>query len=82
MDLIAHGLDGNPEATAKARLLLRELRDGKVRLKRRGRELRAQIELRPETLLPRAEGTCGSGGVLPIHAIPLLCKNSAELSIT
>lgn len=59
---IAVGLDGNPSEAAEARRILREIFGGKVPLTRRGRELWAQIELRPEALLLRAEGTCGSGG--------------------
>ena len=65
---IAVGLDGNPREAAEARRILREILGGKVPLARRGRELWAQIELRPEALLLRAEGTCGSGG--PLSAKP------------
>jgi hypothetical protein len=61
---IAEGLDGHPQFAARARLLLREIFGGKMPLKRQGRELWAHIELRPEALLLRAEGTDGSGGLL------------------
>lgn len=59
---IAAGLDGNPEEATKARLTLRKIFGGKVPLTRRGQALWAHIKLRPEALLLRAEGTCGSGG--------------------
>lgn len=59
------GLHGRPRDAAAARVLLRELFGGKVPLKRQGGELWAQIALRPEALLRRAEGTDGSGGSLP-----------------
>lgn len=59
---IAAVLDGRPRETARARLLLRKIFGGKVPLTRRGKEPWAQIVLRPEALLLRAEGTDGSGG--------------------
>ncbi len=59
---IEMGLDGNPSEATNARMILREIFGGKVALQRDGRQLWAHIKLRPEALLLRAEGTCGSGG--------------------
>ena len=72
---------GDSEMTAtKFRRQLHELFGGKVPLKRQGQELWYQIELRPEALLLRAACTDGSGGVLPIQAIPLGRIQHTEIS--
>lgn len=63
---IAQGLDGDPRAALKARVILRDLL-GKVRLVP-GAEgsLWAQFKQHPAALLLRGAGTCGSGGRLRV----------------
>jgi hypothetical protein len=59
---IVEGLAGDPRAAAKARILLRELFGGEIRLTPQADGgLLARWNLQPAALL-RAAGTCGSGG--------------------
>jgi hypothetical protein len=59
---ITDGLGGDPRAAAKARVLLRQLFDGEIRLRPQpDGGLLARWNLQPAALL-RAAGTCGSGG--------------------
>ena len=62
---IAQGLDGDSRAALKARVILRGLFGGEIRLKRQGPQLWAHWNLAPAALL-RAAGTgnrdSGSGG--------------------
>lgn len=70
---IAEGLDGNTKAALKARVILRALL-GKIRLSPGpDGSLWADYALQPAALLRSAAGagTDGSGGTLPIQAIPL-----------
>jgi hypothetical protein len=61
---IAQGLDGSPREAAKARLLLRELFGGKIRLvPGADKSLWAHYKIHPAVLV-RGAGTCGSGGSL------------------
>jgi hypothetical protein len=71
---IADGLDGDARAAAKARILLKDLFGGKIRLKPKGPELWAHWNLAPAALL-RAEGTSGSGGGLPTHKLLIPLKD-------
>jgi len=57
------GLDGDPRAAAKARVILRALFGGEIRLQPQADgELLARWNLQPAALL-KAAGTCGSGGL-------------------
>jgi hypothetical protein len=61
---IIEGLDGDPRAAGKARVILRELFSGQIRLQPQpDGSLLALWNLQPAALL-RAAGTCGSGGVI------------------
>jgi hypothetical protein len=60
---IAQGLDGDPRAALKARVILRELFGGKIRLVPDAKGgLVAHWNLQTTALL-KGLGTCGSGGV-------------------
>jgi site-specific DNA recombinase len=63
---IAEGLDGDPRAALKARIILRDLFGGKIRLVPGAQgSLWAEYELHPAALLKGSAvgaGTCGSGG--------------------
>jgi hypothetical protein len=59
---ITEGLGGDPRAAAKARVLLRQLFEGEIRLQPQpDGGLLARWNLQPAALL-RGAGTCGSGG--------------------
>jgi hypothetical protein len=71
---IIQALEGDPRAAGKARVILRELFGGEIRLQQQpDGGLLALWNLQPAALL-RAAGTCGSGG--PITLSPTVFRLS------
>jgi hypothetical protein len=66
---IIAGLDDNPEATGRAREVLREL-IGPVRIITEGDEVWGVFELRPNVLLKAADRDGRGEGICPLSATP------------